>query len=452
MLELMSRFEKIENCSNLCFDRVEFIQKGFLMRSISIFAIVAIVQFSDPAAATSISVDDNGGNFEVFHFRDFRGPNSVGFSEGDRLSFGAVNVVPNAKGENDGVVVSPNPTTGIARQNGQEVELLDISTTINPNQMASAVEYDAALTGSWEFEFTNGTDKLVVNSPEVGSAVGLPIVDGLRIAGDNPLTPTFSWNAPQELDGATVSIYDLNSRNFFGLADRIYVAGINNDETSFTVPNGELEAGGKYAFSISPRLERTTGTNPSGSSQAGSAISLSRTFYEFSASDEPLPPGTFLPQVSISSGTPVFNFDNPVVAGDVEFYDPVVAVGFDYMIGDGNPNFNSFILPEIGDDLFDLLLWNGIEYVFESSINALDEFEFSLGGVDRFRILGIETGAALDPTDPTAFVTGLSFVSDGQFTGTMTPITLDVPAAVPLPAGLSLLLAGLSGLFLFGRR
>lgn len=45
-----------------------------------------------------------------------------------------------------------------------------------------------------------------------------------------------------------------------------------------------------------------------------------------------------------------------------------------------------------------------------------------MGGVDRFRVLGIESSAGLDPNNVTAFVTGLAFVTDGQFTGTMTPI------------------------------
>ena len=35
---------------------------------------------------------------------------------------------------------------------------------------------------------------------------------------------------------------------------------------------------------------------------------------------------------------------------------------------------------------------------------------------------GIETSAGLNPQDATAFITGLTFVSEGSFTGTMTPI------------------------------
>ncbi len=56
------------------------------------------------------------------------------------------------------------------------------------------------------------------------------------------------------------------------------------------------------------------------------------------------------------------------------------------------------------------------------------------GGIDRFRVLGIETDAMLDPGNAAAFVTGLTFASAGRFTGTMTPITQFVPASEPATA------------------
>jgi hypothetical protein len=103
-------------------------------------------------------------------------------------------------------------------------------------------------------------------------------------------------------------------------------------------------------------------------------------------------------------------------------------------------------LPDIGDGLFDLWLRDSAGDIFDTGedIFAGDEFLFSSlgydGGVGFFRILGIEESAGLDPQDPTAFVTGLTFVGDGQFTGTMTPITTQVP----LPSTLFLFVGGLA--------
>ena len=74
-----------------------------------------------------------------------------------------------------------------------------------------------------------------------------------------------------------------------------------------------------------------------------------------------------------------------------------------------------------------LQLWNG------------QRFDFGGGGVDRFRVLGIEPSAGLDPTDVQAFVTEIGFVGSGRFTGRMTPITANF-TPVPEPSSLALLI------------
>jgi hypothetical protein len=162
----------------------------------------------------------------------------------------------------------------------------------------------------------------------------------------------------------------------------------------------------------------------------------------------------------------VFWFGAP--DGKMTFIDPEVAIGYDYYHGDpfniafdleGMPyspynseqNFQSVLLPDMGDGLYDLYLFDTLtdEWVFEAIVKAGVEYYFGLGGVDRFRILGIEESAGLDPTDPTVFITGLTLVIPGTIEVTMQSITA---ATVPEPSTYLLLGSGIAGLIVWRRR
>src|SRR5262249_35780077 len=60
-------------------------------------------------------------------------------------------------------------------------------------------------------------------------------------------------------------------------------------------------------------------------------------------------------------------------------------------------------------------------------------FDFPGIGVNEFEVTGIDVANGLNPNDPTAFVTALTFESSGSFTGTMTAITTNVPEPSSLP-------------------
>jgi hypothetical protein len=139
----------------------------------------------------------------------------------------------------------------------------------------------------------------------------------------------------------------------------------------------------------------------------------------------------------VVDGAFTFNFN--VVLNQRVWVDPLIATGYDYVLADGSPDFASLIINDaFGDGLYDLWLWDGTNYV-DSGIDLQEDQEFFFApGTRRFSIRGIETSAELDPTDPNAFIVGLTFAQAGVVNLTQTPITVFVdpgtPGSVPEPA------------------
>jgi hypothetical protein len=359
--------------------------------------------------------------------------------------FGAGSVLPNGD----------NGTTGIATRGSATQPLFFIPHDVTPNFFSRAIPFDSSKTGSWNLTFTNGTDTATKTTPNIVGAQIVPFVNSVTISGSGA-TPTFSWTVPSTFTPDAVLIQIRDATDFIGkpggvggggVANVIYKQFLPAGTTSFTVPPNlpppETMRDGPY-YSLEIDLLDTR--DNLADQNLANVLSRSQSFFDFTLLKAGDPPAVYLPNLVLVPGAKSyyqFHISN-FVAGQTVFIDPLVATGFTYMIGAGDPNFASVDLPTgIGDNLFQLFLWNGTDFI--DSGNVLTggiEYSFAGSGVDRFQIRGIETSAGLDPFDATAFITGLTFAGSGGFNGTMTPLTQDVPE----PTILSLIALGFAGL------
>jgi hypothetical protein len=130
-----------------------------------------------------------------------------------------------------------------------------------------------------------------------------------------------------------------------------------------------------------------------------------------------------------------------------------VSVGYDYAVT-GGPLFASVLIPNAlpqGDSNFILELpgFGNYSLVAGTTFNLLGVNPL---GFSDFRISDIDPAEMLDPTNPTAFVTGLTFTAAGTVTVTQNPIIQNT-GSVSVPEPSNLLGLGLLGFgaFLTGK-
>jgi hypothetical protein len=248
-------------------------------------------------------------------------------------------------------------------------------------------------------------------------------------------------------DGFRVQIFDKGTVLANGSADIIFAQQLKSSATSFTLPGKiGLSTTGSYAINLQVIETRGhvafTGSNTQ-------IFSRSNSWFDFSPLTGNVPGDIALPTIDANG---VYNFRVDKVGTDfLTFIDPLVATGYHYAIGDSGPNFRSVLLPDVGDGQF-TLEYSDVTGVHSATLQHDQQFFFGAGGVKAFTVSGIETSAMLDPADATAFITGLTFASTGEFTGTMTPITTEIAEAIPEPSTYALMIAGLAAVGVAARR
>ena len=181
-------------------------------------------------------------------------------------------------------------------------------------------------------------------------------------------------------------------------------------------------------------------------------------FGNFSATDGTSEFTPILPDESnpVDAETGGFVFDlPPVTPSEIIWIDPDVATGYVYT-ATGGGLFASVTAPNLVSvndaDGYEITYINGSGTTVTVALGAGDTFFFD-HAVATFELNGINTDLLLDPTNPLAFVTGLSFSTAGSFGVIQTPVTQFVGSStVPEPSVIALFGLGIFGLGIVCRR
>jgi hypothetical protein len=387
------------------------------------------------------------------------GPNNLSFGSGQFARYGATSVTPNGPaGGTTGTAQTINPASGVITNLNN---LVGTTSAAVPNFFegrlgvctacgANSINNAANMTNPFVVTYSNGPDTATTSMSLTGSL--MPFVQSVTLSG-TPQAPVFSWTPPSNttVEGYRINIYQNNLETFNGAGQVVNTGQVTSRNlgpsvTSYTVQASDfingvaLNTNTQYTIEISALQTRNGSTTALNN---GNVSSISRVYSNFQILPQNTGP-VILPTTTVQNGQVTYGFNVAVAPGVTYNIDPNIATGYIYQIGAGNPNFASVMLPNIGNSVpYSLYLWNGSAWMFDTLLAANTLFDFGALGVDRFEVLGIDPSLGLDPNNPVAFVTSLTFTGQGDFTGTMTPITIET--AVPEPSTWAMMLLGFAG-------
>ncbi|GCL52601.1 hypothetical protein NIES3804_41950 [Microcystis aeruginosa NIES-3804] len=334
--------------------------------------------------------------------------------------------------------------------------------------------FDYSTRAELEAVFPDGTDYIyTISGGTLGTQAAVldPLVSARRFVDDVPFLTGTTYSQLQGLDPSQPFTVNFNGTSFDSIPEVFnfksfsifndasfessFFVSLDPSDTSTLLPANTLAPNTSYSFSLGYARSTfgTAGFDGNAGFDGANSFGVSFTTTIGSFTTGSIPPGTnpedpLLPILD-PENPDVFTFpDIPVVPDQIFFFDPDVAVGYDYTVT-GGPLFASVLIPNslpLGDDEFLLELGSFGSF----SLFAGTEFDLlaiNPLGFDSFRISGIDANEQLDPLNPLAFVTGLGFTDAGRVTVTQTPIIQNTdPVSTPEPssiAGLGILGGGL---------
>ena len=218
--------------------------------------------------------------------------------------------------------------------------------------------------------------------------------------------PTLSWGLPNVAhDAVAVRVRDNTVRvgpgqlpcstlgNSACVADLLSVNYFPAGTTSIAIPGALYQPGKDYSIEINV-IDLRGSYIASGPGRNGLMFAdtqrMSRSYIDAAVLPSGAPAAYLPTPFLLPDGAPAYSFQiGGIVNGQPIFIDPLIAIGYDYAVGAGDPFFASVLLPTgIGDDLYDIIVDN-ISYSVMGGV-VFDFTQIAAGGVDAFRVLGIE--------------------------------------------------------------
>ncbi len=220
----------------------------------------AVAAFALAVSVPAAQAVDLSAQFP-YNFRD----NSFGLLAGqparDIIVFGAFVVTPNSLAGTTGTYSQLNTISGTPVAGA----LPGTPYTANPNVFETIVPYSEGLKGSWQFEFTNGSQTASLATGPLGTVGSMPLAENVQIIG-NGATPTVTWSVPampQDVrhDKTQIFVFERLSDTTFDIlhlgpyldpttTSAVVPANLIADPFLATVPELSIQPGKTYVVAV----------------------------------------------------------------------------------------------------------------------------------------------------------------------------------------------------------